>query len=652
MRLARTYAALLIVASTLALASDGRAEDEAPLLPLNSFFANPRASWDYRVSPDGTRLAWIAMRDGRATLNFRRLEETTARVVETPREARAPWPGAETFWWSRDGRRLLFLMDKNGDENAHLFAVDVDAAELRARDLTPLLNGVRVELARVLTNEPDVVVVRHNGRTGRGFDLYRLNLASGEMTLFEENPGDICAWSLSGIGRLRARFHCRTDGGWTLDVPDGVGGWREIVRGAYGDDLFLLGYPFNQRYAWALSNRGRDRRALVRLDLRDGSEELLYEHPAVDIAGGNVHESGVLSYVWAWPGLQEWRFYDAFMQADLAPLLARQRAGLRILSEDRQRRWMTVAVGSDRGEEIVYLIDRATREMKVLADPPIARDQLAAMEPVSFPARDGLTIHGLLTVPPGAAGPRPMVLLVHGGPWARDQWGYDPTVQFLANRGYVVLQVNYRGSTGYGRNFIMAGTRQFGRKMHDDLIDGVQWAIARGVADRNRVAIMGASYGGYATLSGLAFTPEVFVAGVDRVGIADMVSLFEDWPQYWRVGDMGFWTQFFGDPRKPDERLFLSDKSPLNHVDAIRAPLLVVQGANDVRVRRDHSDRIVAALRERNRDVEYIVFPDEGHGINRTQNRMDYMRAVERFLARHLGGRDGGDAPEARGEAR
>jgi dipeptidyl aminopeptidase/acylaminoacyl peptidase len=219
-------------------------------------------------------------------------------------------------------------------------------------------------------------------------------------------------------------------------------------------------------------------------------------------------------------------------------------------------------------------------------------------------------------------------------------------VQFLANRGYAVLQVNYRGSTGYGRNFLLAGTREFARKMHDDLIDGVRWAIGRGIADPKRVAIMGASYGGYSALSGAAFTPDVFVAAIDRVGISDMVSLIEDWPKYWRAGEMGFWSRFFGDPRNPEERQVLAERSPLNHVAAIRVPLLVVQGANDIRVRRDHSDRIVAALRARNHDVEYLMFADEGHGINGTPNRLLYMRAVERFLAHHLGGRDGGDSQD------
>ena len=643
---------LPLMAALLLTSASARAADEPPLLPLNALFANPAASWDHRVSPDGTRLAWVAMSKGRATLHFRRLEETAARIVETPREARAPWPGGDSFWWSRDGKRLLFLMDGNGDENAHLFAVDVEAAAPVARDLTPL-DGVRVEFVRAINDDPDTVIVRHTGRTGAMFDLYRLNLATGQMTLFVENPGSVCGWSMSGVGRLRMRIHCLPDGGWTADVPDGVGGWREIIRGAYGDHVRILGYPINPRYAWALSNRGRNRVALVRIDLRNGSEDLLYEHPTVDIDGGRVLDNGVLSYVWAWPGFQEWRFYDAFLQADLTPYLARERRALRILSEDRQRRWMTFAVGSDRGDASFYLLDRASRETKVLADSPLAshRDQLAPMEPVTFPARDGLTIHGLLTVPLGTTGPRPMVLLVHGGPWAQDRWGFDPTVQFLANRGYAVLQVNYRGSTGFGRDFLLAGTREFARKMHDDLIDGVRWAIERGVADPKRVAIMGGSYGGYSALSGAAFTPDVFVAAVDRVGISDMVSLIEDWPKYWRVGDMGFWSRFFGDPRKPEERSLLADRSPLNHADAIRAPLLVVQGANDVRVRRDHSDRIVAALRARNHDVEYLLFPDEGHGINHTANRIAFMRAVERFLARHLGGRDGGDAADPAGTA-
>jgi dienelactone hydrolase len=536
----------------------------------------------------------------------------------------------------------LFLMDGNGDENAHMFAADVEAREPVARDLTPL-PGVKVAFYRTLSNEPDVVILGHNGRTRRLFDLYRLNLASGALTLYMENPGDVCSWSVMATGQVRARFHCRPDGGWAMSVPDGVGGWREAVRGAFGDGLRLLGYAPGLRYAWALSNRGRDKLALVRLDLKDGSEEPLYEHPNVDVAGGFVHESGWLRFVWAWPALKEWRFFDTALQADLAPFLRRPRTGLRILSEDRQFRLVTFAVQSDRSDEEVFLLNRATRELKVLAEPALAahREHLVAVEPVTFPARDGLTLHGLLTVPAGATGPRPMVLLVHGGPWARDHWGYNPVVQLLANRGYAVLQVNYRGSTELGRAYLLAGAREFGRKMHDDLIDGVRWAVARGIADEKKVAIMGASYGGYATLSGLAFTPEVFAAGVARVGIADMVSLHTDRPPYW-LPHAGFWSRFFGDPDHPDDRRIMRERSPLSHVGAIRAPLLVSHGANDVRVRRDHSDRIVAALKARKGDVEYVLFDDEGHGINRTPNRMAFLRAVERFLARHLGGRDGG----------
>jgi dipeptidyl aminopeptidase/acylaminoacyl peptidase len=634
----------LVAAASVTFPAVARAADDPPLLPLNVFFAHPGASWDHRVSPDGTRLAWIAMSNGRATLHFRRLDETSARAVEMPREARAPWPGGQAFEWSRDGKHLLFLMDGNGDENTHLFAVDMDAAEPVARDLTPLAD-VRVEVVRAPNDDPNSIIIGHTGRTGRMFDLYRVNLTTGQLTMFAENPGDICGWSVSPAGRLRMRFRCLPDGGWTAAVPDGVGGWRDVVRGAYGDQVRVLGYPLNPRYAWALSNRGRSRLALVRVDLRDGKEDLVYEHASVDVDGGRVLDNGGVGFVWTWPGLQEWRFFDAFLQADLAPYLARDRSALRVLSEDRQRRWLTFTVHDDRGEETIYLLDRMTRDTKVLAQSPLGalRDQLARMEPVTFPARDGLTIHGLLTIPAGTTGPRPLVLLVHGGPWARDHWGYDSTVQFLANRGYAVLQVNYRGSTGYGRDFLLAGTREFGRKMHDDLIDGVRWAIERGIADPKRVAIMGASYGGYAALSGAAFTPDVFVAAIDRVGIADMVSLIEDWPKYWRTGDMGFWSRFFGDPRRPEERNLLAERSPLNHVDAIRMPLLVVQGANDIRVRRDHSDRLVEALRARNHEVEYLLFPDEGHGINRTPNRLAFMRAVERFLARHLGGRDGGD---------
>jgi dipeptidyl aminopeptidase/acylaminoacyl peptidase len=376
---ARWLQAFSIAAILLVFAPAARSADDPQLLPLSVFFANPQASWDHRVSPDGTRLAWVAMRQGRATLHVRRLDETTARAVETPRELRAPWPGTQLFWWTRDGKRLIFQMDGNGDENAHLFAVDVEAPELVARDFTPL-EGVRVEFVRTLGDDPNVVIVGHTGRTGRMFDLYRLNLATGQMTMFAENPGDVCSWSVGGNGRLRAQFRCLSDAAWTLDVPDGVGGWREVVRGGYGDYLRILGYPNNPRYAWAVSNRNRDRRALVRIDLRNGKEDVLYEHPMADVSGGNILDSGGVGYVWAWPGFQEWRFYDAFLQADLAPVLTAERTALRILGEDRQRRWLTYAVEADRGGEATYLLDRATGERKLLSDFSLGpyRDRLAA----------------------------------------------------------------------------------------------------------------------------------------------------------------------------------------------------------------------------------------------------------------------------------
>ena len=460
MRVQHAMLPLVAVLLVTVTAGPGAAED-APLLPLNVFFANPDASWDYRVSPDGTRLAWIAMNRGRATCISgastrppHALSRRRARRAP-PGPARTPTDGAAT-------KASSFLMDGNGDENAHLFAVDTDAADpdrpgfdtarWRARPARSHAqrrsqrghrqpHGAHRADVRPLPAEPHDraahVVRRKSGRRLRVVDV----------------AGQSPAHALPLPAGRR----------WVAEVPDGVGGWREAIRGAYGDHVRILGYPRNPRYAWALSNRGRNRVALVRIDLRNGHEELLYEHPIADLYGGRVLESGAVSYVWAWPGFQDWRFYDAFLQADLTPSLARERSALRILSEDRQRRWLTFAVEFDRGDEAVYLLDRSTGEKKVLAQSPLGahRAELAPMEPVTFPARDGLTLHGLLTVPLGTTGPRPMVLLVHGGPWAQDHWGYDPTVQFLANRGYALLQVNYRGSTGYGRDLLLAGMREF-----------------------------------------------------------------------------------------------------------------------------------------------------------------------------------------------
>jgi dipeptidyl aminopeptidase/acylaminoacyl peptidase len=643
MRIRRWVGTALIVAAAIVVtpAVPARAADEAPLIPIATFLASPKAAWEHRVSPDGTRLAWVAMHNGRATLHFRGLAETKAHTVATPRELRPPLGLGSSFGWTSDGKRLLFLMDGNGDENAHLYAVDLEAREPAARDLTPL-SGVQVSFYRLLSGDSNAVIVAHNGRDRRLVDLYRLNLTTGGITLHVQNPGDVCGWTLAGTGQVQARRHCHADGGWSLTVSDGAGGWREAVRGVYGDGLRLLGFA-SARHAWALSSRGRDKLALVRLDLLDGSEEPIHEAPGADIAGGQVQESGWVRYVWAWPARQDWRFFDAALQADLGPFLKQPRTVLRLLSEDRNLRLMTFATRTDKTDERVYLLDRTTRDLKVLAEASMAAhaEHLAPMEPVTFPARDGLIVHGLLTVPVGAKRPRPMVLMVHGGPWSRDYWGYDPVVQLLANRGYVVLQVNYRGSDGYGRDYMLAGTREFGRKMHDDLIDGVRWAVALGIADERKVAIAGSSYGGYAALSGLAFTPGVFAAGVDRVGVADMLSLRTDAPPQWYLS-RGFHSRFYGDPDKADDRRIMIDRSPLTHIGAIGVPLLVAHGANDIRVKRDHSDRVVAALKARKHAVEYLLFEDEGHSINLTPNRVAFWRAVERFLARHLGGREEG----------
>ena len=633
-------AALAATSFAIAGSTTMRAAEQQPLLPVEFFFANPHASWAYRVSPDGNRLAWIAMRGDRATLHFRRRDETVAHPVETKREARSP-SFSRPFWWARDSRHILFLSDTNGDENAHLFVVDTDAVTPAPRDLTPL-EGARVEYVRTVANQPNIVIVRHNGRTGGLFDLYRLNITNGQLTMIAENSGDVCWWSVTPRGGVRLRFRCLTDGGWTLDIADGIGGWRQVFRANYGDGMRLLGFQRNLRYAWALSDRGRERMAVVRLDLRDGSEQVVYDNPEVDIAGGFVQSTGWLRYVWAWPGRKKTHFFDAGLQADLSRYLAQPGTQLHILSEDRFFRFATFGVESDRGGETFYLLDRRSGEATVLAASPFAsyRDHLAAMQAVTFPARDGLPIHALLTRPVGAGEPHPMVLMVHGGPWSQDHWGFNPTVQFLANRGYAVLQVEYRGSTGFGRKHLLVATREFGRNMHNDLIDGVHWAIAQGVADPKRIAIMGASFGGYAALSGAAFTPDVFVAAVDRVGVSDWASIIEQWPRYWRAGDMGFWKRFFGDPKNPADRKLLTERSPVFHTDAIRIPMLVAQGANDVRVPRDQSDRVVAALRARKQEVEYIVFPDEGHPMNGTANTVAYLRAVEHFLAKHLGGRE------------
>ena len=610
----------------------------AELIPRRVLFGNPERILP-RISPDGTRLAWIAPHQGVlnvwvAPVGDDGVDWAAARVVTDDTDR-----GIRVYAWAHDGRHVLYLQDTGGDENWRLH--DVDLSTMQRRDLTPF-EGVRTELIAVEKKFPTEVLVGLNRDNPELHDVYRLNLIDGELVKEEENPGFI-DWVADTQLVVRAGIAPQPDGGIVLMVRDGRGEeWRPLLTAPAEDAMTSGPIAFSEDglSMLALSSVGADTGGLVRIDVATGDTQLLARDPDTDVTGVRLNpDTREPQIVMFDKDRIEYQVLDRAVDADLA--------AIRVLNpgdpvfadaDDADETWL-VAFNNDTSAASYYSYDRRTRRGSFLLNtrPGLGQYELAPMEPVTFTARDGLTIHGYATFPPGA--PRtglPMVLLVHGGPWARDSWGFDAEAQWLANRGYLAVQVNFRGSTGYGKAFVNAGNREWGGKMQDDLTDAVGYVLGQGWADPARVAIFGGSYGGYASLAGAAFTPDLFCCAVDIVGPSNLKTLIETIPPYWAPMIAQFHTRV-GDPGQDAE--FLWSRSPLARARDIRIPLLIAQGANDPRVKQAESEQIVTALTEAGIEHEYMLFPDEGHGFAKPENRLRFYAAAERFLARYLGGR-------------
>jgi len=600
---------------------------------------NKETKFNYRISPDGRKLGWIAVKGDGLTIHLKQIDGDKVSTL-TPAA-----PGnIFGFVWTPDSRRILYRQDQSGNENYHIYLADSDHPDQPAVDLTPF-EKTRAGIHQIIRSDPDNVLITHNNRDRTAYDLYRANLKTREQTMLAQNPGDVLIWLTDDEGNLRGRVR-KNDAKMrifeTFNAPENT--WKALMSLDLEDSLWILRFTAEGDAVWALSNRGRDRISLVRLDLANGDEKLVYEDPHVDLSGVFIsyHTKEPLVAI-AFPNFQKLHFFDPEIEEDARIFLDQAHVALDLNSADYEERLLTVAAYTDKGYEY-YLFNRDTRQKVLLHRNPVSKyeDSLTSVQPVSFKSRDGLTIHAYLTLPQGTPGRElPMVLLVHGGPWARDYWGYNSTVQFLANRGYAVLQINYRGSTGYGRAFKEAAVGEFAGKMHTDLIDGVDWAVAQGIADPQKIAIFGFSYGGYATLVGLTFTPEIFACGVDVFGISNLVTFTKSVPQYWKNW-MPYWYKYVGNPINPEDIIRMESKSPLFRVDQINRPLLIVQGANDARVKQQESDQIVSAMHQAGKEVEYILFQNEGHSIRNWQNRIIFYRKLEDFLARHMGGRSAG----------
>lgn len=616
-----------------------------PLIPLEHFFDNPEKA-GAKISPDGTRLSYMAPEEGRLNVWVRSVAGDDDPVCVTHDHVR----GIRGHSWSRDSARILYAQDQGGNENFHLHAADLSRPGEVSVDLTPF-DEVRVSIVDVPHHDPAHVLVSMNQRDPHCFDVHRLELATGALELVAENPGNIAGWHTDSAGRLLGATAQTPAGDTEILVRDDENDdFRSLTVYANEDGGSVFGFTPDGAALWVGSARGTDLTRLVRLDLTTGEETEVHSHAEVDLGGPILRSrTGELLAVINMADRLEVTFFDADFQRKWGQAAALHHGDVAGVSMDDDETTWVVSFDDDREPGATFLLDTDSGEAEFLFRPRPKLDPatLAPMQAVRIPSRDGYTLHCCLTLPLGVPPERlPMVLVVHGGPWARDAWGYDPEAQFLANRGYAVLQVNYRGSTGFGKAFMHAAEHEFAGKMHDDLIDAVEWAVKEGTADRDRVAIYGGSYGGYATLVGVTFTPEVFAAAIDYVGPSSLVTLVRSFPAYWRPFLQGSWFRFVGDPgteEEPNEEVVadLWARSPLSKVDDIRTPLLVVQGANDPRVTKGEADQIVAALRDRGVEVEYLLKDDEGHGFANPENRLDLYRAMERFLAEHLGGRSG-----------
>jgi dipeptidyl aminopeptidase/acylaminoacyl peptidase len=622
-----------VLAVGLMLMSKMLFADLPPLIPREVLLGNPDKA-SPRISPDGKRLAYLAPVDGVLNVWVRTLGEEDDRAVTADTKR-----GIRIFYWQQDSQHILYLQDQDGDENWHGYQTHVETRN--TRDLTPF-QGVQAQLVAIDPNFPHELLVGLNLEDRQLHDVYRIDLRTGAVVLDTKNPGDVAGWAVDNQMQVRVASVFLPDGGHELRLRDDAqSAWRSFQRWS-ADETFggVAAFTPDNRGVWVISSVDANASRLVEFDLVAGTQRVVAEDSEYDVSSLMVHPTErtleAVSFVRA---REEWTLLEPGLKPDFEALERVRDGDFSVVSRDLADRIWVVAYVVDDGPVYYYLYDRADRRAELLFSnrSDLERYTLAKMRPISFTARDGLTIHGYLTLPVGVAPQNlPMVLNVHGGPWARDIWGLDPETQWLANRGYAVLQVNFRGSTGYGKKFLNAGDREWGGAMHHDLLDAKEWAVREGYADPARVSIYGGSYGGYATLVGLTFTPEVFACGVDIVGPSSIVTLIRSIPPYWaplrsifdkRVGNVD------------TEEDFLNSRSPLFKADQIQRPLLIAQGANDPRVKQAESDQIVAAMRRNQLPVTYLVFPDEGHGFARPENRLKFYAAAEQFLAEHLGGR-------------
>ncbi len=631
------------------LTSQAQKNELPPLLDRELFFDNPEISGG-QLSPDGKYLSFIKPYNGVMNIWVKKFDEAFDAARPLTADVQRP---VRSYFWSRDGKYILYAQDKGGDENFNIYSVDPSAPDAAGagvpenRDLTNL-KGVRVQIYSVPKTDPDVIYIGLNDRDPAWHDLYKMKLSTGERTLLRQNsPEDrITGWIFDWNDELRLAMRSNFDGSNEILKVD-ENGFTPIYSTNVFESAYPAGFSKDNQKVYLVTNKGDDvdLTRLVLFDLKTLKEEFVEADPLKRVDLDNVsfsevtreivfttYEDDRLRYYWKDNSLKE--DYDLISKQlpGVEPYFARTTAD--------ERYWI-IGSYSDVDPGTTYLFDRKTKKLtfQYRPRPNIPVEHMAHMKAIRYPSSDGLEIPAYLTLPKGIEHKNlPLIVMPHGGPWARSGWGFNSYAQFLANRGYAVLDPNFRASTGYGKSLVNAGNKEWGRKMQDDITWGVKYLVEQGIVDPEKVGIMGGSYGGYATLAGLAFTPDVFACGVSIVGPSNLITLLNSIPPYWESIRKVFYLRM-GDPSTPEGEADLKAMSPLFSADKIKSPLLVVQGANDPRVKQHESDQIVVALRDRGFDVEYIVAPDEGHGFARPVNNMAMLAAAEKFLSKHLGGR-------------
>lgn len=645
---------LLLLALLMTNIIEAQKNEMPPIIDRDIFFGDPEIS-GAQLSPDGKYMTFMKPYEGVRNIWLKKLNDDFKNARPITADKERPIPG---YFWSHDSKFILYVQDKGGDENYHVHAVNLGHVK-DGKDGMPKVRNItegeemRALIFSVPKSDPDAILVGMNDRDKAWHDLYKVKISTGERTLIKKNTERITGWEFDNNDELRMASR-RNDDGTTeiLNITDK--GFEVCYTCNIKENCGVYRFHKDNDKAYFITNKGDDvdLSQLVLLDPKTGKTEFVESDPEkqVDFGGASFSDLSNEMIATSYTGDKTRRYFkDAAYEADYNFLKSKfpgAEVGWGSSTKDEQK--FIIYVNSDTDPGATYLFDRKTKKIdfQYRPRPNLPVEHLAKMEPVRYKSMDGLEIPAYLTLPKGKEAKNlPVILFIHGGPWARDYWGFNSYAQFWANRGYAVLQPNFRSSTGYGKSFLNAGNKEWGNKMQDDITAGAYYLIEKGIADPSKIAIMGGSYGGYATLAGLTFTPDVYAAGISIVGPSNLLTLLETIPPYWESFRKVFHERM-GDPATPEGKAKLMAQSPLNSADKIKVPLMVVQGANDPRVKQAESDQIVIAMRELGLPVEYLVAKDEGHGFANKENRLAYIAASEKFFAKHIGGRYQESVPE------